>query len=512
LGRCNQTLTISKDHTARGVKEGFDNLCGGADIRPSHQTKGTVLVKTLIRVAAAFIVFGGLTALAARAAQFPLQVRDLDVNDAMTLPGGHGAYGSLSALRPAQANQLPATKSKYPLFSTLVRQDGARRVTDGGMVFMFDESQGTGKGYDRLVVDLNGNGDLTDDPVWERIGDGAGEMNQHYERQRFGPVPMPETAQVGAWRPRFYVEVFVFNREILQHGQGEMLGHIGQMRVRSGNLLMAEVEVNDVKQRLGLVDGNLNFRIGDPATTTEFTRSPGGRTTWYLMPSDYLLRDLDGSGSFRSQPGQEMAEPLSSLAFFGGKPFSLSLAKDLEWIRFEPYPGATGQLDLGSDVAWVLVGRQMAEGSWEALSPALENGKTILPAGTYRVSNLAIQSRDSRKVRLTSYDVPLKPLEVVAGQTFKAEVGTPIRLDVTAQKRAARPGESLGVMGAIRNMFGGRGRGPEDAILEIGVSVFGRADEAYSGFSAAGEGRLPPPRFEILAEGKAVASGDFEYG
>jgi hypothetical protein len=216
------------------------------------------------------------------------------------------------------------------------------------------------------------------------------------------------------------------------------------------------------------------------------------------------------NSTFQDRPGRRAAEPLASFTHFDGKPFSVTLAEDLKWIRLEPYAGATGRLDFGGDVAWLTLGRQLAGGSWEAIAPALDQGRTILPTGTYRVSNLVLESSDARKIRLTSSDVPLKPLEVAAEKTLQVEVGTPIRLEVTSTRRAPRPGETGGVMGAIRGMLGGRGA--EETILEIGVSVFGRAEEAYSGFSAGDGSRLPPPRFEIMAEGKPVASGDFEYG
>jgi len=447
------------------------------------------------------------------AAEFPFEVRELSAEEAMSLPGGHGAYGSLSAVKPPQARKAPVAKSKYPLFSALSRQGVSRGASDTGMLFWFDESQGTGKGYDRLVVDLNANGDLTDDPVYERMAGLDDGMGQSYERRRFGPVEMPEGSKVGAWRPRFYLETLVYNRELLGQGSGEMLNHIGQMRVRSGNMLVAPIEVKGEKHEIGIVDADVSFRIGDPANTTEFTRTPGGRSTWYLMPSDYLLRNWKGSGTAQDRAGQEVAEPLSSLVYFGKDPFSLEVAKDLKWIRIEPYAGATGQVDLGESVAWMILGRQVSGGSWEAVAPMIERGKAILPVGSYRVSNLALESRDVRKVRLTSYDVPLKPLDIAADHVLKVAIGTPIRLEVTAQKRAARPGEvSAGVRGAIRGMFGGRSRTPEETILELGVGVFGQADETYSGFSAAADGPLPPPRFEVFADGKPVGSGDFEYG
>jgi hypothetical protein len=482
----------------------IDSKLGEGHVSIQSPTKEN-LVKTVLQVCVVFLVLCGWSPMTARASQFPIEIRDLSLEEAMALPGARGAYGTLSAIKPAHVKQMPECKSRHPLFG-LIHSDGMRASGGSGMVFLFDESMGTGKGYDRLVVDQNKNGDLTDDPVWERTGPGSGEVQEHFEQQRFGPVVMPESISVGAWRPRLFVEIYVFNRELLRAGTGDMLHHIGQMRVCSGNLLVANVEVNGVNHRLGIVDGNLNFRIGDPATVAEFTRSPG-RTTWYLMPADYLLRDAD-------RPGRDTIEPLSSIAYFGGNPFSVTLAEDLKWIGLEPYAGVTGELELGEEVTRFILGRQMAGGNWEALSPALEKGKAILPAGTYRVSNLMIESRDTRKIQLTSYDVPLKPFEIVGDQTRKVGIGAPIRLEVTAEKRSARPGEGTraGVMEAVRGMFGARGSGVGETVLQLGVTVFGQADELFSGFGSASERHLSPPRFEILSEGKSVGAGDFEYG
>ena len=39
------------------------------------------------------------------------------------------------------------------------------RPGPGQLLFRLDESKGNGQGYDRLIVDVNRNGDLTDDPV-----------------------------------------------------------------------------------------------------------------------------------------------------------------------------------------------------------------------------------------------------------------------------------------------------------------------------------------------------------
>jgi hypothetical protein len=441
--------------------------------------------------------------------QFPLRVQDLSMGEAMASPGGYGAYGSVSAIKPAELKRLPTCKSKNPLFSSITRQAAGPARAEAGMLFLLDESGGTGRGYDRLIVDLNGNRDLTDDPVWERSPETVAQGGGPFERPRFGPVMMPESRRVGGWRPQFYVEAYLYNLEVLKQGDGEMLRFVGQMRLRAGNRLVADVEVGGIKQRVGVMDTDVSFGMGNSASAVEVSRSPG-RTGWYLMPADYLLRDWDGSGEFADTVEREEAEPFSSLVHFAGRPYDLKLADDLSWIRFDAVSAATGELEVGRDVRRIMLGRQVADG-WEALSPAVVDGRLTLPTGEYRIATLLLESSDAKRIRLMSSDVPLKAIEVAGGKMAKVEVGMPFRLELTAHTRSAQPGEVPGVLGAIRGMFGGA-RGAEEMILQLGVNVLGRGGEVYSGFSAVSGGHLAPPRFEILADGKVVGSGDFEYG
>ena len=66
----------------------------------------------------------------------------------------------------AEVKSYPAFVSKKPLYGS-VRFAADYGQTNGGLLFYFamDESQGTGKGYDRLYFDLNRDLDLRNDPV-----------------------------------------------------------------------------------------------------------------------------------------------------------------------------------------------------------------------------------------------------------------------------------------------------------------------------------------------------------
>lgn len=69
----------------------------------------------------------------------------------------------------AEEMKEPAYRSAKPLYAAVVLDEAGTRV----LTLAFDESAGTGKGYDRLYADVNFNGDLTDDKAFEgkRLGE-----------------------------------------------------------------------------------------------------------------------------------------------------------------------------------------------------------------------------------------------------------------------------------------------------------------------------------------------------
>lgn len=104
-------------------------------------------------------VWLGLTpAVSLLATEFPLTLKLMTAQEARSCPGNAGGYARLEVKKPDSAKAEPKAASGHPLYGQL----WAGRKP---MLFRVDESQGEGKGYDRLVLDLNRNGDLTDGPV-----------------------------------------------------------------------------------------------------------------------------------------------------------------------------------------------------------------------------------------------------------------------------------------------------------------------------------------------------------
>jgi hypothetical protein len=372
----------------------------------------------------------------------------------------------------------------------------------------FDESKGTGKGYDQLVADLNENGDLTDDPKVSKAGGGPRAAGPDFEQANYGPIELPANRATGQWRPRFFAEIYLYNKAMLKMGSTDANIPIGQVRVFAGNTLETQVDINGVRQLFGVVDGNCNFRLGDPASSIQVNRGTGRGPSWYLMPGDYFLRDRDGSGKFERSVGRSEAEVLSSLVYFGTKPFSFALDPALKSVRFEPFTEPLGEWSLRREVQELVLGRQVKPDQWEALTPGITDGKVLLPEGKYRIFTCALGAKNSagRWYRTQSSDVPDRVLEASQEQPAGVLIGPPLALEGTAESpRPARDWELTDTE---------RSRRSKPTIVAFNVVIAGAAGERYNGFVEEGKDEpVPPPSFEVLdPEGKVVASGKFEYG
>ena len=112
--------------------------------------KKTMLVYSLVLLAIPIL---------APAKDFPLEFKTLNAEEAMAFPGGPGISAILRLDNPGVITKAPPAISKHPLYGEL-------SIRTNRLWFRIDESKGDGKGYDRLIVDLNQNGDLTDDAVF----------------------------------------------------------------------------------------------------------------------------------------------------------------------------------------------------------------------------------------------------------------------------------------------------------------------------------------------------------
>lgn len=459
-------------------------------------------------------VAGG--ALFVQASEFPLEFKRLSLSEAQACPGGYGMSGPIQKSHREQVKSEPKPASAYALYGMLFAGEG------GPMLFRLDESRGARQGFDRLIIDWNRNGDLKDDQVLNKNDEKNDRPRPDNDMALFGPVEAPKDRSVGSWRPVFYIETYVYNKDRLySSGQGPgNSDYFGSLRCFSGWLLEATVEINGAKERIAFKDGNCNFHLGDPSAVGKMMRRPGDPGEWYLSVEDYLLRDQNDSRRFERSIVSDEAEGLSSIHYFGTKPYTVALSPDFKTVRLEPYTGALGELKVSDRVSSLVMAREIRQEKWEPLTPAVQGGKALLPPGNYRVTRCELRAKDAQGAMIAGQSDQMagEVIKIEAGRPLALKLGVPIELKVTVTQQTGQSGSGSGLMAAARSLFGG-GSSAKSLSLDMSLDIRGASGERYARFfrQAANQpgnwNSVDPPGFRILdAAGKLLASGKFEFG
>ena len=430
-----------------------------------------------------------------QAAEFSLELKKITPAEALACPGD-GLSAGLVAARPKRLTNEPKAVSKNPLY-------GVVPIGGKALAFRLDESKGAGKGYDRLILDVNGNSDLTDDPVAE----GMRRENSAAapDLMLFGPVEAPGDLRVGPWRPSFCATAEYRADEILLFSHGKE--SVGTLRLTAGWYLEATVELDGSKEKIGFVDGNCSLRLGD-APGVDVTETGEGTAKYVAIgQGDSVLRDRNGSGRFKFDACESESEPFTRLIGIGRNVYELGLAGDLRSVRLEPSRLPLGQLAIGNEGNRIrtltLVRKALSGKGWELFTPALTDGKAVVPEGTYHPCRFVVVATGSggsaAMSRAWKQDTEGE-LNVAAGKTATLRCGAPLQLRIEAERRAG-PSSS-------------REARPTQQV-DINVGVFGVGGERYI-IHARGKDlgiKADPPRFRIFDEqGGEIAAGQLEYG
>ena len=258
------------------------------------------------------MLLGGLVLTAipflAPAKDFPLEFKTLTAPEAMSFPGGSGQYGT------AQPNQQPGIIKQPPAVS-LHPLYGQLSIGTNPLWFRLDESKGDGKGYDRLIMDMNQNGDLTDDSVVQRVEQaGQTSATSQPEIALFGPIRVPASKKIGEWQPIYYAQVYLYTQTGVV-GQSQRSVFLAQLRLKPSWYLETVVDMDGVTRKVGIVDGNCDFRLGEPDQPTIYTN--GAETNWYFQGGDYFLVSNNGSGKFTDSIGNSESAPFGQMSVSG---------------------------------------------------------------------------------------------------------------------------------------------------------------------------------------------------
>ena len=460
-----------------------------------------IVVCTLMAVAGVSMGF---------AEEFALKFQKVRGADVMGFPGGYGTYGQLRLAKPSGLKGEPKAVSRRPLYGELRETPRGSRL-----VFRLDESKGDGKGYDRLLIDMNGNGDLTDERAAAQVvlpSEREPDNPRATKPVLFGPIEAPESAAVAGQRPVYFAQAYINKLPAGLSGQQIQNLYAGQLRFKAGWYLEATVELAGVKQKVGVFDGDSNFRLGDTAEPQ--TSNNEGESSWYFQGGDSLLVDSDGSGVFEGDPFGTEASPFGPVLYLGAKPFRVSLEPGCKSLRVTPWTGDVAEVALqprGSQVRAVSLAWEHPAGKWQLIEAIAKEGKIQVPAGNYRFYGCALLGNaDSKKaLMISAYQRSVKkPLNFAAAKANTLRCGGPLDVKVNADKRIPQSWEISSKTPAKTEL-------DSDYVLRINGQFVGAGTEIYSTFGKGERFGDDPtnPTFKVAdASGKTLGTGNLEFG
>ena len=445
---------------------------------------------------------------------FPLTFRTIPAKDVMSFPGSAGTYAQLRSPKPSKLKREPKAMSSKALY-------GECGDTRTGPVFLvrLDESKGDGKGYDQLIVDMNQNGDLTDDPVAGRVVLTTERQTSARDTLLFGPIQAPAGKTFAGGRPVYYAQVYLYESVVFDSfrilpSSARRAPNItsGQLTLKAGWYLDTTVTLNGLKQKVGVLDGNSNLRLGDVSQPSLSTSR--GEKSWYFRSGDSLLVDDDGSGTFENNAFQSEACPFGPILYLGAKAYKVTLAADGGSLQVGPWPQALAEVTLqphGDQVRTVTLAWERPGGQWELIRPGVANGKVQVPAGNFRLYACSLEGKGGTRepVMVSAMQRAVRtPVSFAPGKANTLDCGAPLEIKVTATKASSTSRLALGDNPSSRRPE------PQPAV-RISANVTGAGGEVYSTYFK-GEGfksRPPKPTFRIAdAAGRTVANGNLEFG
>lgn len=448
------------------------------------------------------------------AKEFALEFKTMAAQAAMSFPGGNGLSGVLQLSKPAEITKAPPSISKYPIFGQLSSPTAK-------LLFRLDESKGDGQGYDRLVVDVNRNGDLTDDASVAQIGQPERPTDPRSpEKVLFGPIPVPDDRKISAWRPVYFAQMHLYARRTAA-GFPKQSRFLGQLRLKAGWYLAATVDIDGTARKVGIVDGNCSFRLGEVGGPTHY--QSGSVTNWFFLGGDHFVLDNSGSGRFANSPGSLESSPFGPILYLGAKPYKAALAADCKTLRLEPWTEPLAELTLqpqGEQVNGIQLAWEDAPGEWQLLQPGVAVGKAHVPPGNYRLYTCSLKATTPAGDSLILNGYRRSPKDTVkaeANVTTRFDCGAPLRIKVTSARVTPTSVPVSPNSGSLSGRIKGLLPNKSAPVLQrIQASVIGAGGETYSSFvllDKKGSRQPPKPVFTIrTVDGKQVGSGNLEFG
>ncbi|MCY3020905.1 MAG: hypothetical protein NTW87_17955 [Planctomycetota bacterium] len=362
----------------------------------------------------------------------------------------------------------PDLTSEKPLWFALELGNGKDRF----IAAVADESKGTGTGYDRLFVDVNNNGDLTDDkPIKLAKSDAENPPNISLE---FEPVAVKVKYHDGTDRP-LRVKIAL---------QGYRGGGDDDRTQWSANYsidqhLEGQVAFGDKKMLVGIYDA---------AGQGPVTGDANGCFDDFGL--DRVRIDLNGDGKLDAEKEDF---PLSKVIACDGKLWEVEIDSAGRKADVRPCKLPAGRLELrGSFDA----GATVEAASLQLLSSLgyifrcdLAKDKTVsVPAAKYSIEDGSLTLADTKGSKWTAKFTYPKTVRLKADEAVPVAIGKPLMLKPVV-KDLVRAGSRTRVTHVL----------------------MGAGGETYTGLMQ-GDKQLPPSVTITDSEGVKIAEGKMEFG
>lgn len=291
------------------------------------------------------------------------EISAIDAPEALRMELMVGAYTECQAKPDENVKAYPAFKSDKPFYGSIrIGNTGSGSQAEYRYAVAIDESAGTGQGYDRIYIDTNLNGDLTDDPFQTpakdvpdkaRIDSGGSGMEVFFK-----PVTLRVTPGEG---PEHQVEVMP---RLLVYAGNRSFVIFTALKARKGKIMIGSVEYTVVLGHSRSIAGPFD--------------QPN--TGLYLLPTND-----SGSRPLASWSGGDRLKALHRL---GGTFYRLAATPNGDKLFVWAYDGAFGTLEIKAGSR--SVSKAKASGSLATQDIAISltdrlDGPNAQPSDSYRL-------------------------------------------------------------------------------------------------------------------------------
>ncbi len=483
-------------------------------------------------VAAALAV---ASALAANAETFSLQLKRLEtVTDRSTGPPANYMFRGLMGQRfqrqigvevpgaPARADEEEFAKviTKEPSYNSKFPFRGVATLGTQKFGFVLDtdkpaaEADGDGnppavQHYNRLHFDLNGNGDLTDDPVIEALAPDNARYPRGYASFSFPRVDL--TVEVDGAEIDYAFFFSGSSRSLSIDGKQQyqyVYASLNAAAYREGQIM-----VGGQKLRIVVTDFNSNGRFDDLAGPDPDIRYSDGSV--YLRPGDMIFVDPQPQHGFSYDVTMsDTQHHLARTIPIDGRFYDLEITPAGDQLTVTPSPREVGHVSHPDHVY-----RGLVYGDLGVLKIASDDeGRARLPEGSWRLHSYTID-RTGYEPTDEQTDASPSLLQRLAGAMWGG--GQPARTGPT-RVSARMTGEHAAFdvrAGETAELQFGPPYTPQVSVaflrddqLSLDLSLVGVGGEVCSNLLVQG-GRPAKPAFTIAdPEGNIVHRGTFEYG